>query len=269
MMRSDHRAEREWLDFIADLLATPLLSLPEEPIARKLTSALHSGGCAFNSVGIGHPVLRAWPRDFFGPVRDGVIKGAAEHSLPFHPLLRYHVVTGATAAVQVAEVPDCFRKQWRVGGWEAFYQARGAQHQMSIPLHVGLGEYRVFVVGRPTVYTEPEMRLARSVQRLLVGLDRQVSAFARWSTPMGGIATAAEADVRLTPREVAVMALVAEGITAAAAAHQLAIAERTVHKHLERIYKKLGVCDRVSAVRRAHRLGLLPSWEMGSRVPLT
>lgn len=44
------------------------------------------------------------------------------------------------------------------------------------------------------------------------------------------------------------------------AAHQLAIAERTVHKHLERIYKKLGVCDRVSAVRRAHRLGLQPSW---------
>ena len=85
---------------------------------------------------------------------------------------------------------------------------------------------------------------------------------------VGGIAPAAEGDVRLTPREVAVMALVAEGITAAAIARQLAIAERTVHKHLERIYKKLGVCDRVSAVRRAHRLGLLPSWEMASRASL-
>jgi len=31
-----------------------------------------------------------------------------------------------------------------------------------------------------------------------------------------------------------------------------------VHKHLERVYAKLGVSDRVSAVLRAQRLGLLP-----------
>jgi hypothetical protein len=26
LLQSDHRTEREWLDFVADLLATPLLS---------------------------------------------------------------------------------------------------------------------------------------------------------------------------------------------------------------------------------------------------
>ena len=44
----------------------------------------------------------------------------------------------------------------------------------------------------------------------------------------------------------------------AAVARRLVVAERTVHKHLERAYAKLGVSDRVSAVLRAQRLGILP-----------
>jgi len=51
--------------------------------------------------------------------------------------------------------------------------------------------------------------------------------------------------------------LVADGLTAAAVARRLVVAERTVHKHLERAYAKLGVSDRVSAVLRAQRLGIL------------
>jgi DNA-binding NarL/FixJ family response regulator len=64
--------------------------------------------------------------------------------------------------------------------------------------------------------------------------------------------------VHLTPRELSVLALVADGLTAAATARRLLVAERTVHKHLERIYAKLCVSDRVSAVLRAQRLGILP-----------
>jgi ATP/maltotriose-dependent transcriptional regulator MalT len=41
-------------------------------------------------------------------------------------------------------------------------------------------------------------------------------------------------------------------------ARRLVVAERTVHKHLERVYAKFGVSDRVSAVLRAQRIGLLP-----------
>ena len=66
------------------------------------------------------------------------------------------------------------------------------------------------------------------------------------------------ADIRLTPRELSVLTLVADGLTAAAVARRLLVAERTVHKHLERAYAKLGVSDRVSAVLRAQRLGILP-----------
>ncbi|MHA6796634.1 LuxR C-terminal-related transcriptional regulator [Pseudonocardia bannensis] len=51
--------------------------------------------------------------------------------------------------------------------------------------------------------------------------------------------------------------MLAQGLTALAIGRRLAIAERTVHKHLQRTYAKLGVTDRLSAVLRAQRLGLL------------
>jgi DNA-binding NarL/FixJ family response regulator len=97
------------------------------------------------------------------------------------------------------------------------------------------------------------MQLAARVQRLIVGLDRQAAALAGC---LDGFPCAA---VRLTPRELDVLTLVADGLTAAAVARRLVVAERTVHKHLQRAYAKLGVSDRVSAVLRAQRAGILRS----------
>ncbi|MDD7933741.1 response regulator transcription factor [Actinomycetospora straminea] len=63
----------------------------------------------------------------------------------------------------------------------------------------------------------------------------------------------------LTRREVAVLSLLADGFTAARIARTLSVSERTVHKHLEHIYAKLTVSDRLSAVLVAQELGLLDS----------
>jgi DNA-binding CsgD family transcriptional regulator len=60
----------------------------------------------------------------------------------------------------------------------------------------------------------------------------------------------------LTSRELEVLTLVASGCTALSIAHRLAISERTVHKHLEHAYAKLGCRDRVSAVLRFRAAGL-------------
>ena len=106
------------------------------------------------------------------------------------------------------------------------------------------------------------MHLARRVQKLIAGLDRQAAALRQWQRraphpEAAAVATAVATDIRLTPRELSVLVLVADGLTAAAVARRLVVAERTVHKHLERAYAKLGVSDRVSAVLRAQRLGIL------------
>ena len=48
-------------------------------------------------------------------------------------------------------------------------------------------------------------------------------------------------------------------LTAAAAARRLSVAEGTVHKHLQNVYRKLGVRDRLGAVLRAQQIGMLRS----------
>lgn len=61
----------------------------------------------------------------------------------------------------------------------------------------------------------------------------------------------------LTLREHEVLALLAAGYTAGRIGRRLRISERTVHKHLENIYGKLEVHDRLAAVLRAADLGLV------------
>jgi DNA-binding NarL/FixJ family response regulator len=62
---------------------------------------------------------------------------------------------------------------------------------------------------------------------------------------------------RLTRREREVLAVAAEGLTAREIAERLGVRERTVTTHLARIYGKLGVGNRLAALRLAARSGLL------------
>jgi DNA-binding NarL/FixJ family response regulator len=61
----------------------------------------------------------------------------------------------------------------------------------------------------------------------------------------------------LTPREVEILRLVAQGQTNQQIARTLSISVSTVKRHIRHISTKLGVCDRVQAAVRAVELGLL------------
>jgi DNA-binding NarL/FixJ family response regulator len=89
-------------------------------------------------------------------------------------------------------------------------------------------------------------------------LDRQITAFYRWSARSGPAAVEVAAAVRLTTRELVVLELLAGSLTATAIAHRLGIAQRTVQKHLQRSYAKLGAADRLAAVQLAQVIGVLP-----------
>jgi DNA-binding NarL/FixJ family response regulator len=61
----------------------------------------------------------------------------------------------------------------------------------------------------------------------------------------------------LTEREIMVLGVAAQGLTAREMGRRLGVRERTVTTHLNHIYRKLGANGRVSALSEAMRLGVL------------
>ncbi len=65
-------------------------------------------------------------------------------------------------------------------------------------------------------------------------------------------------EIDLSEREMCTLELAARGQPDVAIAHMLEISPRTVAKHLERAYRKLGVHNRAAAVARTGLLNAPP-----------
>jgi ATP/maltotriose-dependent transcriptional regulator MalT len=63
--------------------------------------------------------------------------------------------------------------------------------------------------------------------------------------------------VRLTKRELEILALITEGHPSKKVAEILFVSKRTVDFHLDNVYEKLQVSNRMQAIKRATQLGLL------------
>ncbi len=134
------------------------------------------------------------------------------------------------------------------------------------PLHPFGAEYQLTILtgrnlataGRSWVFirwdrdfTLDERDLAARLQPILVALDI-AGGMAR---PMAAASEQTER-VRLTDRELEVLGLLDQGLTAIAIGHVLHISEKTVRKHLQNVYQKLGTHDRLKAVALGRQLGL-------------
>jgi DNA-binding CsgD family transcriptional regulator len=64
-------------------------------------------------------------------------------------------------------------------------------------------------------------------------------------------------NVRLTPRETEILSLLANGIRTRTIAGKLGISEKTVNNHVNRLLTKLDAHNRLEAIRRAEKAGLI------------
>jgi len=76
-------------------------------------------------------------------------------------------------------------------------------------------------------------------------------------TPRNTATAEREYTEALTPREIQVLELLAEGLPNKAIAERLGISDQTVKFHVSSISGKLGASNRTDAVRRAVRRGLI------------
>jgi DNA-binding CsgD family transcriptional regulator len=94
-------------------------------------------------------------------------------------------------------------------------------------------------------FSDNEVELARHLQPILQLLE---SAYA--GTPRKATEIATAEAYSLTPREREVMRLLGQGLKVTAIGHLLGCSPRTVAKHLEHTYPKLGSNNRIDALRR-------------------
>lgn len=125
-----------------------------------------------------------------------------------------------------------------------------------LPLTRETSRFSVLVLGRDRPFGLEDTRRVDSALHPLTLVEHVVL---RLEPPRPPGAALPRASVSLTDREMDVLALLAQGLLARSIAQRLLVSERTVHKHLGNLYRKLGVHDRLLAVSRGRELGLLPA----------
>jgi DNA-binding CsgD family transcriptional regulator len=98
-----------------------------------------------------------------------------------------------------------------------------------------------------------------ALANLLPGLHAIVFAPADWPEhELSAIeADRPDASAAMTPREIEVLALAADGLSGPELANQLGLSGTTVNTHFKNIYEKLGVRNRAAAVAKGMRLGMI------------
>jgi DNA-binding CsgD family transcriptional regulator len=219
--------ERDWLELFSELFGCPPTTMPCERIARMRCTTFRSRACLYSRI-IGDSIIMGtvWP--LIGGLTASRIDRPCRSSLPDN-------AAGAVA----------------LRAWRELGPAIACPDCLSLPTPLSSNCTMAFVLGRKGPYRSTELSLAAALWTLLTALDLRIEAgVARAHRPLAE-------PTSLTPRELDVLELLGRGLTAIAIAHRLRISCRTVHKHLERVYGKLGVNDRLAAVLEARRLGLV------------
>jgi DNA-binding CsgD family transcriptional regulator len=166
-----------------------------------------------------------------------------------HPLVRAHGRNPRARTCRISDlVPAARFRSSRL--FDEYYRPIGIDCAMAMPIHVEGSTLVGFVFNRSRRdFADRERDRLEALRPLLGQLYRLARALER-ARPTQWAPVAP-----LTAREREVLQWLAAGKTDRDIADILAISPRTVHKHLQRIYEKLGVETRTAAVVRAMRLG--------------
>jgi DNA-binding CsgD family transcriptional regulator len=180
-------------------------------------------------------------------------RAAIERQFGTHPQSRRRAVERGAHAHRIDD-PLPFADFRATGLYDDYYRSAGADHEVAVPLRADTHWLVSFVFNRHGCdFSERELacleQVRASAARLFARTHLVERARAAWRVPYDEGPQLRR--VRsLTDREHEVLRWVAAGKTDRDIAAILAISHRTVHKHLQSAYAKLGVETRTAAVMR-------------------
>ena len=199
--------------------------------------------------------LRFWP----APVDTELMVQATMEMPGTHPLLAHWLRGNSDANALSALITD--RRAWRrTAAYSVLTRGMGCTENAGI--RIDAGRQTLFMIGfaRESDLNAAELAFLQAARQPVIALHRHAVQLASWRGSLDGKTRDAEqvaAELGLTSRELEVLHLLSQGLLAASIASRLAISPRTVHRHLSNLYPKLAARDRLTAVARAQKLGLL------------
>lgn len=158
-----------------------------------------------------------------------------------HPLVRYHSRHPEGGAWRISD-------SWSMNAFKRkelyadYYRRIGIDHVVAVPIMSNPRLVMSFVLNRAgRDFADRERDLLNRMQPVLANLYRVTSMTARLTREQES------PSVRLTPREREILQWVGAGKSDAQIAEILGLSARTVQKHLENAYVKLGVENRTAA----------------------
>ncbi|WP_255771649.1 response regulator transcription factor [Pseudarthrobacter sulfonivorans] len=164
-----------------------------------------------------------------------------------HPLIVGYT-QGALGRSRVLRMSDVIsdRALHRTRTYQEGLRPLGVDRQFSVlvtpPASASIRGWAMNRGGRD--FTDNDVDLARTLQPVLRLLDMA------YTGPLSGPRMNRIEDYSLTAREREILVLLGKGLTGVAIGHLLGVSPRTVAKHLEHAYAKLGCTNRVDALRR-------------------
>jgi DNA-binding CsgD family transcriptional regulator len=189
----------------------------------------------FTTLSICH--LASGKREVFGLLASALSaedRAAFDRHFHEHPLVRFHAYQGGRVPQRISDsVP--FEQFRRSALYNDYYRRIGIDHAIALPIYVRDGLLVSFVLNRTRRdFTDRERALLDVLRPHLARIFQRVNI-------AGG----------LTARESEVLRWVAAGKSDAQIGAILRISARTVQKHLQNVYDKLGVESRTAAAMRA------------------
>jgi DNA-binding CsgD family transcriptional regulator len=174
-----------------------------------------------------------------------------------HPIIQHMLRTGDYHPCRISDVVS--QSQWRAtAAFGEVLGPMGTPHMLAIPISIGAAGgagYAVTRSGRD--FSDRDRDVALLVQAGLMGLHHRLPQSVHASFENSDALRDHDDLAALTARELDVLRLVSRGYTAQSISSRLGISPRTVRKHLEHVYEKLDVHDRLLAVTQARALGLI------------